>query len=59
MMTDDDMFVMEDEDHLEQHHVTSNMKTNKMNLEVHDNTSSNKNKQNSNGGKIYNTHDGR
>jgi len=63
MITDDDMFVMEDEDHLQSHHVTTNMKPNKANLESHDNQSSsnnnNKNAKSNGNGKIYNTHDGR
>ena len=55
------MFVMEEEDHLQSHHVTTNMKPNKANLESQDNASSNNNKngKHSGNGKIYNTHDGR
>ena len=60
LITEDDMFVMEDEDHLQSHHVTTNMRTNQVNLESQDNNSNNKNnKQNGANGKIYNTHDGR
>jgi len=59
LITDDDMFVMEDEDHLQSHHVTTNMRTNQANLESQDNTSQNKNGKQNGNGKIYNTHDGR
>ena len=60
LITDDDMFVMEDEDHLQSHHVTTNMKTNKANLENQENTSNtNKNGKQNGNGKIYHTHDGR
>lgn len=46
-MTDDDMLVMEDEDHLQSHHITTNMKPNKANLEGQENSSTGNNQNQS------------
>ena len=49
--TDDDVFILEDEAHLQSHHITSNLKQNSV---ARDNKINQKAT-----GKIYNTHDGR
>ena len=60
LTTDEDMFVMEEEDHLQSHHITQNLKMNNISSQqFKDDNQSRSHKEKPDGSKIYNTHDGR